>query len=83
MRNEEEARGVWVACCRRRIGIAVARAYARYRVRRVPYVGVPRAVIDDRVQRGLAARAGPSAAAREEDTHALWSHQATVRPNAD
>ena len=72
---------MWVACCRRRVGIAVARAYARYRIRRVPYVGVPRAVIDDRVQR--AARAGPSTAPREEDTHALWSHQATVRPNAD
>ena len=81
-RSEAEARSVWVACCRRRIGVAVARAYARYRVRRSVYVGVPRAVIDDRAPRGLAARA-TSSAMHEADTTALWQHQATVRPNAD
>ena len=81
-RSEKEARSVWVACCRRRIGVAVARAYARYRIRRVVYVGVPRAVIDERAPRGLAARA-VSSTMHEADTQALWQHQATVRPNAD
>ena len=50
-RNEAEAKGVWVACCRRRVGVAVARAYARFRLRRAIFVGVPRAVLDDGARR--------------------------------
>ena len=37
-----------------RIGVATARAYARYRLKRLVFVSVPRAVLDERAQRGLA-----------------------------
>ena len=77
---------MWVAICRRRIGVAVARAYARYRLRRTVFVGVPRAVLDDGTPRGLAATAasaGGAAAHAEVDLHALWAHQVTVRTVAD
>ena len=57
-RNEAEARSWWVSICRRRIGVAVARAYARYRIRRMVFIGVPRAVLDDRARRGVAGVAG-------------------------
>ena len=85
-RNEAEAKGVWVACCRRRVGIAVARAYARFRLRRAIFVGVPRAVLDDGTPRGLAAMAAAAngmAAHAAVDLHALYAHQVTVRVNAD
>ena len=39
-------------------GVAVARAYARYRIRRMVFIGVPRAVLDDRARRGVAGVAG-------------------------
>ena len=77
---------MWTAICRRRVGVAVARAYARYRLRRVIFVGVPRAVLDDGTPRGLAATAasaGGAAAHADADLHALWAHQVTVRVNAD
>ena len=54
-RNEAEARSWWAARCRRRVGVAVARAYARYRLRRLVFIGVPRAALDDRRRRDAAA----------------------------
>ena len=87
-RTEADAKSVWVACCRRRIGVAVARADARFRLRRAVFVGVPRAVLDDGTPRGLAAMAAARAtngvaAHAEVDLHALYAHQVTVRVNAD
>ena len=44
-RSEDEAYSCHVQRFRRDVGIAVAREFARYRLLRVPFVGVPRAVI--------------------------------------
>ena len=46
-----EARSFYVARLRRRMGVAAVREFARHRLRRVPYVGVPRAVVEQRMQR--------------------------------
>ena len=37
---------------RRRLGLVICREFARHRIRRVPYIGVPRAVVERRTQRG-------------------------------
>ena len=39
---------------RRRLGLVICREFARHRIRRVPYIGVPRgpAVVERRMQRG-------------------------------
>ena len=42
-RSEEEARGFLLASFRRRLGVHVTREFARYRLRRVPFVGATRA----------------------------------------
>jgi len=42
-RSMEEARSFMIARVRRRIGMTVVREYARHRLRRVPFVGMPRA----------------------------------------
>ena len=47
-RSEDEAYGCHVQRFRRDVGIAVAREFARYRLLRVPFIGVPRAVVRDR-----------------------------------
>ena len=47
--------------------MATVQAMARHRLARVPYVGVPRAVVEARVQRG------PHAQARDEGA---WVHTA-------
>ena len=47
-RSEDEAYSCHVQRFRRDIGIATAREFARYRLLRVPFIGVPRAVIRDR-----------------------------------
>ena len=39
-------------------GVAAARAFARYRIRRMVFIGVPRAVLDDRARRGVAGLTG-------------------------
>ena len=51
-RTKEEARGFFIGAVRRRMGLATARAMARHRVRRTPWVGVSRQVVLDRRQRG-------------------------------
>ena len=33
-------------------GLVICREFARHRIRRVPYIGVPRAVVERRTQRG-------------------------------
>ena len=49
-RTEAEAYGAIVAGLRRFVGVASMREFARHRLRRLPLVGVPRAVIDARRQ---------------------------------
>ena len=46
---------------RRRVGLVICRKFARHRIRRVPYIGVPRAVVEQRIQRQLIGDAGASA----------------------
>ena len=86
-RDEPEARGYWVKACRRRVGVHVARAYARYRIRRQWFVGVPRAVLEEPMQRGLAARGAARSAAgpgfSDDDMRDFWAYQAHVRADAD
>ena len=38
------------------MGVATVREFARHRLHRVPYVGVPRAVVEQRMQRGRCVR---------------------------
>ena len=84
-RSEAEARSYWVAYCRRRIGAAVARAYARYRLRRIPFIGVPRAVLDDRARRGVAAASMGADGGDEHDAavREFFGHQVHARVNAN
>ena len=57
-RSEAEALSAYTTLVRRRVGVAAVRAYARHRIARVPYVGVPRAVIERHMRRQAEGRAG-------------------------
>ena len=48
-RTQEEARSFIVSSLRRRLGLVICREFARHRIRRVPYIGVPRAVVERRL----------------------------------
>ena len=48
-RTQEEARSFIVSSLRRRLGLVICREFARHRIRRVPYIGVPRAVVERRM----------------------------------
>ena len=85
-RSEAEAYGGIVAGLRRYVGVVVSREFARHRIHRLPLVGVPRGVIDERRQRLQGGRAG-LAVDREHvlfearDFHAYQAHRA-VDPGA-
>ena len=49
-RSAQEARGFVAAAVKRRLGLTVAREMARHRLRRVPYIGVPRHIVEERMQ---------------------------------
>ena len=49
VRTQEEARSFIVSSLRRRLGLVICREFARHRIRRVPYIGVPRAVVERRL----------------------------------
>ena len=66
--------------CRRRIGVAATRAMARHRIRRTVFIGVPRAVLDDRVRRCVAA-VGADRHPHDHDLHAFFAHQIVVAPH--
>ena len=74
-----------MARCRRRIGVACTRAFARFRLRRLVFVGVPRAVLDERARRGVqAAAAGPDGGHDADvDNRGFYGHQVDLRVNAD
>ena len=61
-RTQEEARSFIVSSLRRRLGLVICREFARHRIRRVPYIGVPRAV----VERGACSAASSSEDRRRE-----------------
>ena len=74
-RTEAEALSACTTIVRRRVGVAAVRAYARHRVARVPYVGVPRAAIVDQMRRQAEARAGAGLARGHVSAEALFAHQ--------
>ena len=49
-------RSYFISRSRRRLGVAAVQAMARHRLARVPFIGVPRAVVEARRRRG---QAGP------------------------
>ena len=49
-RSQGEAYGVILGGLRRFVGVSIAREFARHRLRRLPLVGVPRALLDARRQ---------------------------------
>ena len=74
-RTQEEARSFIISSLRRRLGLVICREFARHRIRRVPYIGVPRAVVERRMQRGqlIGGAAGASAALRAVRRHFFQS----------
>ena len=74
-RSEDEAYGCHVQRFRRDVGIAVAREFARYRLLRVPLIGVPRAVVRDRHAGRREARAVPAEGPMQAD---FFRHQADI-----
>ena len=73
--SEDEAYGCHVQRFRRDVGIAVAREFARYRLLRVPLIGVPRAVVRDRHAGRREARAVPAEGPMQAD---FFRHQADI-----
>ena len=70
-RSAEEARSFIVSELRRRLGCFVAREFARYRLRRLPYVGASRAAVAARgIRRGRDRGRDPGAGVRDDDFHA-------------
>ena len=47
-RSATEARAFFIARLRRSLSVVIAREMARHRLRRIPFIGVPRAAIRDR-----------------------------------
>ena len=48
--GRKEVHGFYVAQLRRRMGVTAVREFARHRLRRAAYVGVPRAVVEQMMQ---------------------------------
>ena len=49
-RTEEEAYGYWVQQFRRLMGVTIVHEFVRLRIRRVPFLGVPREFVRDRAR---------------------------------
>ena len=54
-RSQEEARGLHVSRLRQRLGLFVSREFARFRLRRLPFVGCDRAALSTRRNRAVPA----------------------------
>ena len=83
-RTQAEARSFFIASLRRQLGVHVVREMARHRLRRVPYIGVERAVLERRRDAGVLGtggqRQGADGGPQAVD---LYVHQAWARgPNA-
>ena len=74
-RTEAEAYGFFVAALRRRVGVFVAREIARHRLRRIPFVGVPRAALTAYAQRSRAARRPAERDAAQVASHEFFAFQ--------
>ena len=65
------------------MGLVICRKFARHRIRRVPYIGVPRAVVEQRIQRGQLI-GGPQVRVPLYVPYAdFYQYQAGVRQSAD
>ena len=73
--RKDEAYSCHVQRFRRDVGIATAREFARYRLLRVPFIGVPRAVVRDRHAGRREARAVPAQGPMQAD---FFRHQADI-----
>jgi hypothetical protein len=75
-RTQAEARAFFVASYRRRLGVHVARAYARHRLQRVPFIGVSHDVVQARTRRGAPGLGGGAGDEQEqfEDFFAFQAH---------
>ena len=67
-RSREEARGIFVALLRRRLGCFVVREFARHRLRRLPYVGATHAAVAARGHRD--GQQGDGGGVRPDDFYA-------------
>ena len=77
--SEDEAYGCHVQRFRRDVGISVAREFARYRLLRVPFIGVPRAVVRDRPPLAQSGRREVRAVPAEGPMQAdFFRHQADI-----
>ena len=76
-RSEDEAYSYHMQSFRRDVGIAVAREFARYRYRllRVPFIGVPREVVRDRNTGRREVRAVPAEGPMQA---VFFRHQANI-----
>jgi hypothetical protein len=75
-RNMQEARGYIITAYRRRLALASAREFARHRLHRVPYVGVPRAAIaQHRVVHGAPGLGGGGPVAHQIRSTDFFAHQ--------
>ena len=76
-RTVDEARSYFVTVVRRRLSLAAMRAYARHRLARVPWIGVPRAAVHAYMQqRDRRARATTAGVGRLLDAAPFFAHQA-------
>ena len=70
-RSPEEARSFFASALRRRLGCFVAREFARYRLRRLPYIGATRDAVAARgIRRGRHRGRDSGAGVRDDDFHA-------------
>ena len=81
VRNEAEARACVLSRLRRRVGLVVVREMARHRLRRVPYIGVPRHIVEERMQpfHLRAIERGGGAAVSAADFYAFQQRQGACR----
>ena len=82
-----EYRGFCIAAFRRRVGMAAVQAFARHRLNRVPFIGVPRTAVRQRMddlarqrqQRRLPNQAAMAAGRAEViDPQEFYAHQVHV-----
>ena len=70
-RSPEEARSFFASALRCRLGCFVAREFARYRLRRLPYIGATRDAVAARgIRRGRHRGRDSGAGVRDDDFHA-------------
>ena len=75
-RNMLEARGFILTTYRRRLALASAREFARHRMHRVPFIGVPRAAIaQHRIVHGAPGMGGGGPVAHQIRAVDFFAHQ--------